>query len=116
MNMNCRKLCRLLRATVPARGAAAACRAERRAKRLLEYWLRPRAQEKSQDLPVASVKNCLRHGAFPLRIHRVVKCVQVDPGLLPVIRELRLGGRAEKPPPVCLHFGVSLPPLPVDAL
>src|SRR5271155_6028781 len=104
MNMNCRIRCELLCAAVPARGAAAACGTERGAKRLLEYWLRPRAQEKSQDLPVASVKNCLRHGAFPLRIHRVVKCVQVDPGLLPVIRELRLGGPDEMPHPVPVRF------------
>src|ERR1700722_2679424 len=53
----------------------------------------PRAQEKKIDVPVARVKNCLRHGAGPGRIHPVIERVEVDSRFLPVIRKMRLRAR-----------------------
>src|ERR1700722_14278735 len=64
-------------------------RAQSRPKSLLKLWPGPAAQKESNYVPVFSVKHGLRHGAFPLRIDAVIKAIQVDSWLLPVVRKAR---------------------------
>src|ERR1700722_19442433 len=62
---------------------------------LFEHRTGPRAQEKKVDVPIARVKNSLRHCAGPRRIHPVIERVKVDSRFLPVIRKTRLRSRDE---------------------
>src|ERR1700689_3560885 len=60
---------------------------------LLKNRTGPRAQEEKIDVPVASVKNGLRHCAGPCRIDPVIERVEVDSRFLTVIRKVWLRAR-----------------------
>src|ERR1700678_4099618 len=65
------------------------------AESLLENGTRPRAQEISADAPIAVVKDRLRHGSFPCRIHSLIERVEIDPWFLAVVRKVWLRARDE---------------------
>ena len=48
------------------------------------------ADEMADDATVATVKNCFGHGASPLGIHAAIERVNINAGLLAIIREARL--------------------------
>jgi len=45
--------------------------------------------------PSRVVKNCLRHGSFPCRIHSLIERVEIDPWFLAVVRKVWLRARDE---------------------